>query len=110
MDQHPAGSPAPSVIPPTPVDQVQALDTIDDALGRLAGMTIAEHVGVFTDIHQQLTSALAVTGNQPGPASPPAHGDLRAGQQRHGQQRPGQSGPQPGGSPRPGQPFGSRGR
>ncbi|SDP07474.1 hypothetical protein SAMN04515671_2879 [Nakamurella panacisegetis] len=115
MDQHPPGNPTPSVVPPGPVDQVHALDAVDDELARLAGMTTAEQVEVFSRIHQQLTSALAATGSQTGggpsgPATQPPSGQQRPGQQQPGQHRPGQpSGTVPGGH-RPGQPSGPRGR
>ena len=89
MDQRP---PAPSVIPPTPADPIRALDAVDDELAGLADLTIAEHVEVFARVHQQLTSALAITGNQP------------TNQPSNASQRPGATG-----ASRPGQPFGPRG-
>lgn len=76
------------------------LDAVEVDLARLADLTIAEHVGVFAGIHQQLANALAVTAAQgnaqvgASPSGPPAPGN-------HHPNRP-----QPGQS----QAFGQRGR
>jgi len=47
-----------------------ALDSIDAELNGLSGLDTADHVQVYARIHQQLTSALAITV-QAGPSSDP---------------------------------------
>jgi hypothetical protein len=63
----PPVSVVPTVAPPPDVAGATAaaigFESIDSELTRLASLAIAEHAGVFEQIHQQLTSALAVTGN-----------------------------------------------
>lgn len=49
---------------------VVALDSIDAQLNGLSGLDTADHVQVYARIHQQLTSALAITV-QPGPSADP---------------------------------------
>lgn len=68
MHPRPGGQPAPSVVPPSPIDPIAGLEAIGAELERLPALSIAQQVEVFSGIHQQLTAALAVTGNQPGPA------------------------------------------
>lgn len=64
----PAGAPGvPS--PGAQQDSVsRQLQGVDDALGDLADLPVAEQVAVFADLHQQLTAALAVTAAAAGPA------------------------------------------
>lgn len=40
---------------------------VDDALERLGELPVDARVAVFTDLHQQLTAALAVTATAAGP-------------------------------------------
>jgi len=81
-----AGSPIPGTRAPgpsplagsnaiDPADTVDGIDAIEMALESLADLPQSRHVAVFTDIHQRLTAALALTGGvqqtqqtQPAPA------------------------------------------
>lgn len=68
----PNTSPYGSRVVPTAGSQQEAvteqLRGVDDALRDVAGLPVAEQVAVFTDLHQQLTAALAVTVAAGGPA------------------------------------------
>ena len=76
----PAGGPA--VVPGTEQAAVAAqLREIDGALTGLAQLPVDAQVAVFTDLHRQLTEALAVTATATGPADErPPH---RPGQPAH---------------------------
>lgn len=75
----PGGSPHANAGDPSPVDG--QLKDVDDALGHLAELPIAAQVAVFTDLHQRLTAALAVTASAAGVSDePPQH---RPGQPPH---------------------------
>jgi hypothetical protein len=75
------------------------LQDIDDALAGLPALPIDAQVAVFTELHQRLTAALAVTATAAGSTDDqprhdqPRHDQQRRDQPRHDQQRnrPGQS-------------------
>jgi hypothetical protein len=117
MDARPAGSAAqqaPSAYAPVAgpdgnqeTSPAAGLDQVDVELARLADLTVADHVEIFTAIHQRLAAALAVAGSQGDKQGGDQQhsGQQNAGQQYAGQHRPGQPG-----TPRPGQPSAQWGR
>ena len=88
MDPRPAGSSGPAGAPNVvPANPTQALAGIDEELARLAELTVAEHVPVFTEIHQRLTTALAATGGAApaaGPSRPAGTGPRPTDRQHRG--------------------------
>ncbi len=68
-----AGGSAPSTTA-DPASVAAQLQGVDDALARLPELPVEGQVAVYTDLHQRLTAALAVTATAAGPAEdPPRH-------------------------------------
>jgi hypothetical protein len=65
------GRPAPSGAAPDAASAAAQLHDVDDALERVAALPVDAQVAVFTDLHQRLTAALAVTGAAAGPSDEP---------------------------------------
>lgn len=104
------GVPAISVPGGEPVPVVRALQEVDAALAGLIELPVGAQVAVFTDLHQRLTAALAVTATAGAadesarPRFDNAHDDRRAGQQAGNLPEPGRQQPETPQQQRPGQP------
>lgn len=88
-------------------DGIDGLDGIETALEALADLPQSRHVEVFTDIHQRLTAALALTG---GVQTQQTQQQTRQSQQQQTQQQQTRQGPPAPAGNREGPPNQQRGR